>query len=395
VAGMSFNVGGFNIGSRVAGVGGAKKGCGGGCGAVFGIILGIIMIPLGLYLAYYGEIKLVNHGKVFERIEMMEPDAAKAQEGELVKISGQPEGIFLRIREWDGQALFVRRQTEEFQEDTDAEGEVEREWNTIDTDEEWADFSIGSIQIRPAGANPVGEEEVYSAYKKKYETAFHVGTSQDNPDVGDQRLTIDVLDATNSVIVLGQMSGGGIQGGSTFVVSTQNEGQTMQTLKTEYTFAYWGLKGGAVFAIFFGILMVFTPLTWLVGHVPLIGNQLSCAFAGVAFVIAVVTVGVITVFLKAFWFLVAAAVLVIAFVIIRGITTSRSGPGAGPPVQPAGTPPPAQPVASIPTAQPTAPAQPRESAEPEAGPKFCANCGAELDPGGKFCQECGHQVGAE
>ena len=82
------------------------KGCGGGCGAVFGIIFGILLVPLGLYLTYHGGIKLVNPARSSTASPWCSPTAA-SMDGELVKISGRPQGEFLKIRQWDGQALYV------------------------------------------------------------------------------------------------------------------------------------------------------------------------------------------------------------------------------------------------------------------------------------------------
>jgi hypothetical protein len=328
MAGFNFNVGGFNVGG--GGGGTANKGCGGGCGAVFGIILGIVLIPVGFYLAYHAEAKLVNHGNIFEAVTMAQPDTARSMEGELVKIQGQAQGDFLTIEEWDGEALYYRRLIEQFEEERDSEGEVTRSWETASSASDWVDsFTIGGVEIRPDGANPVGEEEVYSAYKKKFETDFHVGTDPGSAEVGDQRKSVEVLDATKTVIVLGQMSSGSIQGGESFVVSTQNEQQTMQTLKTEYVTTKWAMRAGAVFSIFIGVMMIFGPLTTLVGYIPLVGEHLSCAFAGIAFLFAVVSVTIVTVFIKAFWVLIAIVVAGVAFMIYRGVTTPRHGPGGG------------------------------------------------------------------
>ena len=206
--------------------------------------------------------------------------------------------------------------------------------------------------------NAIGEQRVYSAYKKRSETDFHAGVEPRKAEVGDQRMTIEVLDASKPVIVVGELSGGTIQSGGetgTFVISTLNEDATSQALHTEYKIMYWVMKGVATLVIFIGILLIFGPLTWLVGYVPFVGESLSCGFAAIAFVVAVVSVGIITVFIKAFWVLIILAVLVIAFVVIRGVTTPRGGPGAGAAVPPPGAPP-AQPTApptvSVPTAQP-------------------------------------------
>ncbi len=431
MAGFNFNIGGFKLGSGGGAAAGAatKKGCGGGCGAVFGVILGIIMVPVGFYLVYHAEAKLVDHGKIFESITMSQPDTAKGMDGELVKIQGQAQGSFLTIPEWDGDALYTRTLVEEYEEERDSEGDVTREWNTSSSNSQWVQsLTIGGIEIRPEGANPVGEDEVYSAYKKKFETAFHEGTDRSSADVGDQRKSIDVLDATKAVIVVGEMSGGSIQGGHSFVVSTQNEQQTLQTLKTEYKMAKWGMRAGAVFLIFFGIMAIFGPLTMLVGYIPLVGDSIGCAFAAVAFVFALVSVTIVTLFIKAFWFLVAIVVIGVGYLIIRGVTSPKSKPGSGdapgggpqaPPVAPAAVPaavptpsaapqPPAQP-APEPAPQPAEPqapaqsfagsdfmrpAQPAEEApQADEAPKFCAKCGAGLDPDSRFCRECGEKVG--
>lgn len=405
---MNFSVGGVSIGGGSAGVRTGGRGCGGGCGAVFGVILGILLVPLGLYLTYYGEIKLVNHGKIFDGITMIQPDAAASMDGQMVKISGPPEGEFLEIRQWDGQALYVHTSVEEYQREEDSDGEVSYEWESVGSESQWASFSVGPIKVQPGNnTNAVGEQQVYSAYKKKFETDFHAGTEPGSAQVGDQRMTIQVLDATKPVIVVGEVSGGSIQSGGptgTFVVSTLNEGATSQALHTEYKISYWAMKGGAMMAIFVGILLTFGPLTWLVGHVPFVGESLSCGFAAIAFVIAVLSVGLVTLFIKAFWILIILAVLLIAFAVIRGVTTPRGGPGTGAVVPPAGAPP-AQPTAppgvSIPSAQPAVPpvsvptATPEPSApaaEAQAGPKFCSQCGTRLDPASKFCQSCGARV---
>lgn len=389
---------------------------GGGCGgAVMGVILGIIMIPVGFYLAYYGEAKLVDHSRVFESVSMSQPEAAKAMESELVKFSGQPEGEFLNIPEWQGDALYWVSRIEEYVREEDSEGDVSYRWKSVSSSPNWvSSFEVAPITIRPGGANPVGRQQVYSGYKRSFETGFHVGTEPGSPEVGDQRKTIEVLDATMQVIVLGAMSNGTVEGGRSFVVSTLNEQQTYDTLRSEYVAAYWGIKAGAVFLIFFGIMSIFGPLTKLVGYIPMVGEGLSCAFAAIAFVFAVVSVTVITVFMKAFWFLVVLAMLAVAFLIFRGVTTPRTRPGAAEPdlpppggVEP-GQPmaPPAQPgvepeagaAAGVP--RPVQPAEdedavappPDEPAERAEGPKFCASCGAKLDPGSKFCRECGGRV---
>ena len=156
MAGFNFNVGGFNFGSGGGGAAGAaaSKGCGGGCGAIFGVIFGLILVPVGFYLAYHAEAKLVDHGKIFEGIEMSQPDTAKTMDGQMVKIQGEPQGAFLTIPEWDGQALYHRTLIEEYEREEDSDGDVTYDWNTESSNSQWVDtFSLGSVEIRPDGAN--------------------------------------------------------------------------------------------------------------------------------------------------------------------------------------------------------------------------------------------------
>ncbi len=417
MAGFSFNFGGGSIGSGASGA--AGHGCGGGCGAVLGMILGLVMVPAGFYLAYYSEAKLVDHGHAFEAVTMVEPSEAADRDGQLVNISGQPEGEFLTIPEWDGEALFWRRTIEQYEREEDTDGEVSYDWNTESSDEGWAEFSIGEVRVIPDVANPVGEKEVYSAYKKQFETDFHVGTSRDDPEVGDRRKTVEVLNAADRVIVLGEMSCGTIRGGSSFVVSTLSETETASTLKSEYRVTYWLMKAGSVLLIFLGLTSIFIPLTTLFGHVPLIGEQLSCGFALLALVFALVSVAAVTFFVKAFWFLVIAVVLVIAFLIYRGATTPRQRAGAE--TGTAAVPAPASTVASAPrpeprvsdTAEPGAAAgvprpvdrpldrpedvhqtlPPETPVEREATrARQCVSCGATLEADDRFCRQCGEPV---
>jgi len=387
---MSIN---FNVGSgKIAG--GAGKAAAGGCGSIFGVFFGLLLVPLGFYLVYYGEVRLVNHGKVFDSVQMMSTDQA-AQTQELVKITGTPDGQFLSVEHYNSPALYYRITVEEYQEEKDSDDKVSYDWNTVGGgDQAWANFKIGSIQVRPKGANPVGEETVWTGYKPRGMSSFEEGGgSGRSAQVGDQKKTIEVLDARKPVIVLGDMASDGISGGRSFVVSTLAETATSQALHTEYKVAYWLMKGGAVLAIGIGILMIFGPLTTLVGYVPLVGNQLTGLFGVFAFFFAIVAVGLVTLFIKAFWILVVLAAIGIVVLVIAGVVTPRRRGGAAAAMPAAG---PAMPVAgpampATPTQPQPAPLQPQPAAQPEAGK--CPGCGADVKPGAKFCPSCGTRLG--
>lgn len=368
---MSVNV---DLGGLAGGVG---RGARAGCGAIFGVLIGIALVPVGFYLVYHGEKRLVNHGKVFEGIEMASPDAA-AQASGLVKIKGGAVGEFLSHPRWDGQALFYRATVEEYEREEDAEGEVDYDWNTVSTDEKWASFSIGAVKVAPEGANPVGEETVYEGAKPTFAQDFSVDALSRSPKEGDQRLEVEVLDGTREVIVLGEMQSGSISGGSTFVVSTLDEAATTQALKTEYKIAYWLMKGGAVLGIWLGILLIFGPLMTIVGYIPFIGRGISAALVFGALLVAVVSVGLITLFVKLFWVLVAIVALGLILLVWRGIASPREAPSAR-------------------TGAAVGPSVPRPTQAPPAGPTAadaltCPKCGASISRTDKFCTECGARL---
>jgi len=360
----------FNFGSGSGITAGPKSS---GC-SVFGILFGLVLVPLGFYLVYHGEVKLVDHGKVFERIEMMTPEAA-AQGSGLVKTQGEATGEFLSVERWEGKALYWRTQVEEYQREEDADGDVEYDWNRVSGDEKWAAFSIGPVKVQPSGANPVGEDTVFTGVRNSSVRGFDPNLTDSKPVVGDQRLTVEVLAANKPVIVLGEVQNGTISGGSTFVVSTLDETATTQALKTEYKIAYWLVKVGAVVCLWLGAIAIFGPLLTLVGYIPLIGQRISGAFVFIALILAVVTVGLVTVFIKLFWVLVVVAAVAVGVLIWRGVKTPREPPAR---------------ATGAPTAAPAAPIPVPGAAGPEA--LKCPQCGGEIKRADKFCTGCGAKL---
>ena len=156
---MSMNLNLGKVAGGMAGAGGAANVAKGGCGSIVGVFVGLLLVPLGFYLVYHGEVRLVNHGKVFDRLEMMSADTAKSAEG-LVKFSGTPEGDFLSVEHYDGPALFYRTTIEEYEQEEDSEGDIDYEWNTKSTEKKWAAFSVGPVAVKPDKANPVKEKTI-------------------------------------------------------------------------------------------------------------------------------------------------------------------------------------------------------------------------------------------
>lgn len=323
----------------------------GGCGSIFGVFFGIALIPLGIYLAYYGEAKLINHGAVFDGIIMTAPQDTKTQEA-LVKTHGHPEGDFLEADHHNKPVIYFRDSIERYERQEDSDGDVSYSWETVESKARWASFHIGDINVTPDAAKAVGDREIFRGLKTSNTYGrFDPSLSDGQAEVGDLRRIISVMDADQEVIVVGRLLGRNISDGSTFVVSVLDEAGTSAALHTEYKILFWLIKGGAVLCIWIGFVSIFGPLMRIVGYIPLLGNHVTGMLNLVFLVVSVFIVAVITFLTKFFWFVVAAVFLFVVFFIYRGATTPREGPL--PPVPPA--PPSVPPVPPGPSGPPMTP----------------------------------------
>ena len=344
---MSFN---FNLGGAGVNPGNVARD---GCGSIFGIFFGILLIPLSLGLVYYGEAKLVNHGVVFARTAMVSADQANSTpEQPLCKFKGKPQGAFIEAERYDKPVVYWYRSLEQYESERDSDGDVTYSWETQNSEHKWASFSIGGVKIVPDKANAVGEKTIFKGVRRSANADFDPKKVDQSPQVGDQRLTIEVIDAGPELIVLGEVSNKSCSGGSLFVVSALDEAGTEAALRLEYKITYWVLKAGAVMAMFIGIMALFGPLMTLVGWIPFLGDRISAALGFGAFFFSIAIVGVATVAVKFFWVIAALLVVAIGFLIWKGVTTPRARPVAAaqiptiPPIPPASQAPPPPPPPS-------------------------------------------------
>ena len=349
----------------------------GGCATVLLIVFGLLMFPAGVYLTWQAETQLTDHAADFARVAMLPSESARAVEGRLVKMQGQPEGEFLVIDEWEGEAIYFHRLVEVLEQDTSGgydEG-PSSSWHTVTSDLHWVEsFTIDGIEIQPADAYPVGREVVHSVYRKTGERGYSPVTGRVSPSIGDGRINIEILDARKPVIVLGEMSDGVIAGGSRFVVSTQDEEQTLQTLKSEYGREKWRIRGFAAFFLFMGLLWVFSGLQMAFGAVPIIGGGVTWALAAAILLFTVLWVMVAGLSMAAFWVFAGLVALTLAYFAYRGVTTAK-------PDAPADA-----------TDEAVCRAVPPPQPDAAAGGNSCANCGAEFAPEHTFYSGCGSRV---
>ncbi len=297
-----------------------------GC-SLFGALLGLVMVPGGFYLAYHGEMRLVNHGKVFERVAMVPVDQAKAMGSGTVKLRGKPEGEFSTIERYDQPVVYYNLRVEEYEREQDSDGDVSYEWETKNSRTHFVPFAIDGIEVAPEKAQVVGAKQVFQGIRpagRPYADYDPKWGETHSPEVGDQRLTVSVIPADQELIIFGDLEGGTIAGGSTFVISALDEAATTQHLKTQYVILYWLMKGGATLLIGLGIMALFGPLMSLLGWLPVVGPGLRAGIAFLSLAFGAVSVLLVTALLKYFWVVMAAlAVFVLLVLAAIGVTASR------------------------------------------------------------------------
>lgn len=327
----------FNMG------GGGSSGSSGGCSLV-GILIGLLLIPAGFYMAYYGEMKLVNHGEVFESVVMMTPEKAATVDGDVVKFKGMPVAEPIEVDYYDKPVIYFDKRLEEYEREEDADGDVSYTWKTQRSTSKFVPFTIDQIRVQPGDAKVVGAREVFRGISSHSSATGGFDASvvdTHTPEVGDRRLTLEIIDTGQELIVFGRKKGDTVAGGSTFVVSALDELSTAAELKAEYRLFYWLLKGGAVLAITIGILLFLGPLTTIFGYVPLLGRSLNSAIGAAAFAFAIIAVLMVTVFLKLLWVLIALLVLGLIVAVIMAVRSPEQPPpkaaeAEAPPQPPAG-----------------------------------------------------------
>jgi hypothetical protein len=346
---MSFNI---NLGNAAGANLGAGRATGAGCGSIFGFLWGLVLIPLSFGLVYYGEAKLVNHGVVFARTEMVSVEQAATTPG-LVKFKGRPEGEFLRAERFKEPVIYWRKSLEEYESERDSDGDVSYSWNTKSSERHWADFRISDIKIVGEKANPVGERTIFEGVRRLGAGDFKPENVDSSPQEGDERLTIEVIEAGPELIVLGEVIDKTCSSGSSFVISALNEPDTEAALRLEYKIMYWVIKGGAVLMLWFGMITLFGPLMAMVGWIPWLGNRITGALTFSLLLVALVFVGVATIAIKFFWVIAGVAVGAILLLVVRGVTSPREDPRWQSPPPPM-MPPPAAPLPPPPPPPPPA-----------------------------------------
>lgn len=364
-----------------------------GC-ALLNIPFAIVLVLGGFYLAYHSEAKLTNHGEVFASIESMAADAVKtAAEGDTVKLRGMPApDTLLKAEHYDKDVIFYRRTLEEYVREEDDDG-VSYDWETQSTEEKFAGFTVDGVRVRPRDAKIIGAREVFQGVRSPAVPPRPFKQIPNyNPSVGDERLSIEIIDAGQELSVFGDIENAAVHGGSTFIISALSDDATASALNSEYRTWYWVSKLGALLAIAVGLLMLGSPLSALVGSLTG-GSGGSCGFAAICFTFA--GMAVLTISLLSRNFVGALAVIIAAAILTTTLIARNRKKSANAEAQPSYVKPAEYTSTSIPTPVAT-PAEPPLTTPQQHAPqrsdtqaRFCIACGAQLPANAEKCPNCG------
>ncbi len=348
--------------------------------SIKGILFGVLLVIASFPLLFWNEGRAVKQHKSLTEgaaavISVSSDSVDSANEGALVHISGEATtDAILTDEEFNvsENAIKLRRTVEMYQwiEDEDSEtrttlGGGEETVTTYTYQKGWSSSVIDSSDFQESGhdnpgsmayesksyvagkvtvgaftlsSSQVGSINNYSKYTVTEENldgvddwdvqlsngSYYVGDSATNPEIGDLKVTIEVVKPTVVSVVAEQV-------GNSFAPYATDAGGTIGLLQTGEVSAEdmfesaiqgnkvvtWLLRVGGFFLMFLGFSTIFKPLSVLGDVVPFIGNLVGMATgllsAVIAFGLSLITIAIAWVFYRP---VLGISLLVIAVVVV-------------------------------------------------------------------------------
>lgn len=313
-------------------------------GSLKGLCIAPFIVIAAFVLLFMSERQKADSA-VVSSLELQEPASVEGQEG-LVKMQGSTTILESAEAPVLGDTLYYSyteeeyrevEKTETYTETTVENGQeievtkervvLEEEWEEIESGSEWADFSIGSIDIEPAEADlkldyeskEYEVDQLFGDYKKGKVT---------NPEIGDVRMKLTYLKTDTEMIVIGEVKDDVIKSGETFIISNKDNDELVQSLESEEKTIYWVMKIASWLLLTIGIMMILSPIISLADFIPFAGKAASCAGSLVAGVISAVIVIFVTFILK-FWyvFIIFGVVAIIGIALLLVFILKRKDSG--------------------------------------------------------------------
>lgn len=300
-----------------------------------GILFGIILIPVALYLCYYGETRKEISAYV-KRTVLISPAAAPAAESD-VRFAGTPEAEVVTDAAYGvGNAWYIDRQVEEYKQVEKTrrvkkdgkeydEKYLANEWVT--NSDESKTFSAPQFRFGPLIVTPSALTHWFEA---KANNLLMPQTLLGKPTggaaaLGDKRVTVTGIKAGTPLFVAGHFSNGavGTNEDGMMVVSAMTEQETMQSLKSGDRLIYWAIKLLAFFLLYGAFMMVLGPVTWALSWIPLIGQLGKGVLGFCMFILSFVIIFSMSLLIHFFWWIVGGFVLMLILLVVAGVSLSK------------------------------------------------------------------------
>lgn len=314
--------------------------------SIKGIGTGFIMVLIGFVILYYSVGMKENSGMV-AKLPLVPAENVSATQTGLIKMTGKPVvSAPLVAPKSSENVIYYKYTTEEFrkveqtktsyktvqQDGKDVQQTVETKeyvdtWVPVSTDEKWANFKLGAINVEAKGAN--NNFNLKSIYSQ--ETALpaaanpalvtpitHAGKTANAYPATKIKETVVGVPADQNLIVIGEVNNGMIRSGDPFIVSNKTDAEIVGDLKKAENIKFWLMKGAAWFFLAFGLMSIFGPVFALLNILPGLGSALSGIMFVVFAIVAAVLVAIGSLVIK-FWYIFIALIVaaIIAAIVMR------------------------------------------------------------------------------
>ncbi len=303
--------------------------------SIKGIFFGIILIPLALYLCYFGETRKEISSYV-KRSVLMTPAISPTQDAD-VHFTGTPEADVVSDSAYGvGNAWYINRNVEVYKQvektrtvKKDGKDYEEKylvnEW-VRDPDESkifsTPQFKFGPLTVSPTSAATWLEAKANNVLMPLTILGKPAGVAA---ALGDKRVAITGIKSASPLFIAGHFSNGTVAPNEDgmMVVSAMSEQETMQSLKSSDRFIFWAIKIFAFFLLYGGFMMVLGPVTWAFSWIPFIGDLGKGLMGFCMFVLSFIIIFSLSVLIHFFWWIVGVFVVLLVGIVVGAMTLSK------------------------------------------------------------------------
>jgi len=208
--------------------------------------------------------------------------------------------------------------------------ELVDKWTEVSTTQDhWATFKLGDITIIPNSASKKLDYTVEEYWVDEFGDYMRFETEDDaTPILGDQRMFVTYLNIDTDLIVIGDVSedsegNKSIKSGETFIITNKTDSELISNMQASENATYWFVKIIALVLLVIGFKGLVAPLLALTDFIPLVGKAANSVATGVAVVLAVIVITIVSLVVKFWWVLLLGIVVTIYMIYIQGSKPSE------------------------------------------------------------------------